>query len=299
MQSTEPAAGPSAPRPGWYPDPWRLAPARWWDGIAWTGFTTPGPPGAGHTAAPGARPGSRPLDQARDDITGGGVALLGYLGALALSLICGEATIAAGWPAVSLPVLVMSELGLWSGLCMAAFIVSHRRTGGTLADLGFRKPTAGEVGVGIAIGFVGLITASRVAVALRALFPVDTGSSHLFTSSRPSYTVILVVGLLACVGAPIVEELFFRGVVQSVLTRSIGATPAIVVQAMLFGAAHFELGMTVNDAAVRCGTIVVLGLFLGWLRANTGRLGAGMAAHATNNIIVTLVTLAALASRSG
>ena len=70
---------------------------------------------------------------------------------------------------------------------------------------------------------------------LRYLFP-DNGGSHLFVSSRPSYALVYTVGLLACVGAPIVEELFFRGLVQTVLIRNLGTTPAIVVQAMLFGA---------------------------------------------------------------
>jgi membrane protease YdiL (CAAX protease family) len=41
---------------------------------------------------------------------------------------------------------------------------------------------------------------------------------------------------------------------------------------------------------------MVLGTLLGWLRVRTGRLGAGIVAHATNNIIVTLVTLIALTS---
>ncbi len=113
-------------------------------------------------------------------------------------------------------------------------------------------------------------------------------------SSRPSYALVCVVGLLACVGAPIVEELFFRGLVQSVMTRRLGTSPAIVLQAMLFGLAHFELGMTFNQAAVRCGTVMVLGLFNGWLRVQSGRLGAGMVAHATYNVIVTLITFGAL-----
>ena len=29
---------PSVP-PGWYPDPWHVAPRRYWDGVAWTGHT--------------------------------------------------------------------------------------------------------------------------------------------------------------------------------------------------------------------------------------------------------------------
>ena len=32
--------------PGWYPDPWRVAPQRWWDGVQWTAFVGPLPPPA-------------------------------------------------------------------------------------------------------------------------------------------------------------------------------------------------------------------------------------------------------------
>jgi membrane protease YdiL (CAAX protease family) len=302
VQSTEPSASPNAP-PGWYPDPWRLAPTRWWDGIAWTGFTTaPNVPVAGSLSASYSY-GSHPpvpagpaLPIARDDIRGGGVAVLGFFAALALSLICAQMADALGAAPLTVPNVVISVAGLWAGLCFAAYAVTHRRTGGSIADLGLRAPTGNEIGIGIGIGIVGIVVASRVAIVLRQLFP-DNGGSHLFVSSRPSYALVFVVGFLACVGAPIVEELFFRGLVQTVLIRNLGTTPAIVVQAMLFGLAHFELGMTFDEAAVRCGTVMVLGLFNGWLRVRTGRLGAGMVAHATYNVIVTVITLAALGAQ--
>ena len=35
---SEASAGDKDPaQPGWYPDPWRIAPYRWWDGSCWTG----------------------------------------------------------------------------------------------------------------------------------------------------------------------------------------------------------------------------------------------------------------------
>jgi membrane protease YdiL (CAAX protease family) len=189
---------------------------------------------------------------------------------------------------------VLSQFGLWTGLCVAAYVATHRRVGGTIADLGLRMPNGREVGIGIAAGIAGIMTASRVEFILRNAFP-DTGNPHLFVSGTPSYALVLVVGLLACVGAPIVEELFFRGLVQTVLMRNLGTTPAIIVQAVLFGLAHFQLGMTFDQAAVRCGTVMVLGLVNGCLRVHTGRLSTGIVAHVTYNTIVTVIMLFAIA----
>jgi hypothetical protein len=229
---------------------------------------------------------------ARDDIEGGGIAVLGYFGALALSMLGSLLAIALGAARFTVPVLALGQFGLWAGLGMAAYVASHRRPGGTLADLGFRKPTGNEVGIGIAFGFVGVFVASRVTYVLLHLFPDNGGGSHFFLVTRPSTSVIAMTFVFACVGAPIIEELYFRGLVQPVLMRNLGTAPGIVAQAMFFGAAHYQLGMTFNQAAVKCGTIFVLGLFLGWLRMNTGRLGAGMVAHATNNVIAVLASIA-------
>ena len=298
MQLPEPAAGSNAPQPGWYPDPWRLAPTRWWDGLAWTGFTTPAATSAPTAPIPYAFPsgtGAPALPTARDDIRGGGIAVLGCLAAIALSVLGELAAVALGAAPLTVPVVVLGQAGLWGGLCLAAWIVSHRRPGGTLADLGFRRPTGSEIKAGLGIGLLGLFTAGRIAALLQSFFPDDGPGSHVFLAARPSGSLIFVSIVIMCVGAPIVEELYFRGVVQSVLMRSLGSTPGIAVQAMLFGLAHFQLGMTFNQAAVKCGTIFVLGLFLGTLRARTGRLGAGIVAHATNNVIVVIVTLAVLA----
>lgn len=231
---------------------------------------------------------------ARTDIEGGGIAVLGFVGSLALSIVGSLLAVALGAAPLTVPVAVLGQLGLWTGLVMAAYIASHRRPGGSLADLGFRAPTAQEVKVGIGMGVVGVLVASRVTYVLLSLFPDNGGGAHFFVVNTPSAAYIAMTFAFACIGAPIIEELYFRGLVQPVLTRNLGSTPGIVATAMFFGAAHYQLGMTFNQAAVKCGTIFVLGLFLGWLRMNTGRLGAGMVAHATNNVIAVLFAIAML-----
>jgi len=41
-----PSEGDPVP-PGWYSDPWQVAPSRWWDGATWTGYVSPPNAGSG------------------------------------------------------------------------------------------------------------------------------------------------------------------------------------------------------------------------------------------------------------
>jgi membrane protease YdiL (CAAX protease family) len=277
------------PGPGWYSDPWRAAPLRWWDGVQWTN----------HTYQASLQPiVTDTLVRARTDVRGGGIALLGFVGANLLGFGCALLAGLLGAPARSVTAAIFGLFGLWTGLALTAYVITHRREGGTLADVGFVWPTGREIAKGFGTAFLAVIAASQVALALRSLLPKeDTGiRTNLFLAHRPSAAAIMMLAAAACIGAPIFEELFFRGVVQTILARDIGMGAAVIVQATLFGLAHYQLGMTADEAVIRVVSIAVVGLFLGWLRARTGRLGAGMAAHSTYNIIVVLVTIAALSS---
>ena len=85
----------------------------------------------------------------------------------------------------------------------------------------------------------------------------------------------LIPALAMVVGAPIAEELVFRGIIQSRLERSLPAWIAVVLQAVLFGLIH--------GTPVQIGYAFIMGLLFGLLRWRTGSILPTLAAHAAFN----------------
>jgi CAAX protease family protein len=84
-----------------------------------------------------------------------------------------------------------------------------------------------------------------------------------------------VLTVLVVVGSPVVEEVFFRGLLQGSMLGLTGPVPAVAISAIAFGLAHGE--------AVQLLALVAFGVVLGILAQRSGRLGPGMVAHATFN----------------
>jgi ABC-2 type transport system permease protein len=95
----------------------------------------------------------------------------------------------------------------------------------------------------------------------------------------PAYAVLL----LFVVWAPLVEEVVFRGFVQSRFERVTTPGSALMAQAALFSAAHAVPGSLVSHA--------LIGLTLGFLRNRSGGLYAPILLHAGYNAWVVLSEL--------
>jgi membrane protease YdiL (CAAX protease family) len=91
---------------------------------------------------------------------------------------------------------------------------------------------------------------------------------------------LLAFALTAVVLAPLFEETLFRGVLLPVLGRHIGGIAAVGISAILFALAHLSLGELVP--------LSVLGVGLGLLRWQSGRLGASVCLHALWNSLTFL-----------
>jgi membrane protease YdiL (CAAX protease family) len=80
---------------------------------------------------------------------------------------------------------------------------------------------------------------------------------------------------IAVLVAPLVEELFFRGLIQRTIERSGGAAVAIVVTSCLFALVHCAPGLLPQHFAA--------GLVLGYVVRATGSLWSGVLLHALYN----------------
>jgi hypothetical protein len=89
-----------------------------------------------------------------------------------------------------------------------------------------------------------------------------------------------VIVLITCVGAPIVEELFFRGLVQGALVRRWGAAWGVSVTAVLFACAHVT-----DEGWLAIPVLIPMAFLLGWMRWRYKSLGPGMVAHITFNTL--------------
>jgi uncharacterized protein len=274
----------------WYPDPWGIAPWRWWDGTQWTPVLY-GPYGE---AWPLPAPVPPPFVAKGPGIKGGGVAAVGAGVGLVGTVAVAIAYVATAPRPIDIndPWYIMaSQFALWVGFVGAVVVASRRNgTGNLCADYGLSWPRLKDLWLGLVGAALGRILPLLVLICIVVAgsgFSTPNGASPRILGVTPSGTagwVILIA--LAVVGAPIVEELFFRGLLQGAFTRRIGAVPALFVTAIIFSFAH-----VLDEGILAPVVLFPMALILGYLRLRTGKLAAGMAAHCLFNASAFLLFL--------
>ena len=224
----------SGPVPGWYADPWRAAPWRWWDGYRWTphlsGYAYPIP----HVAPP------REFAAKGPGIKGGGIAAIGagagLVGSIAVAVVffaedSGHLDGRNPW------YMLVSQLVLWAGFLGAVVVASGRNGTGSLArDYGLSWPKWRDLTTGVAGGVLGRLPSTLILVLVVIAtngFNTPSAAGRQIDGTTPEGRAgWVILGLFLVVGAPFVEELLFRGLIQGAFTRRLGATPAIYVTAL-------------------------------------------------------------------
>lgn len=170
--------------------------------------------------------------------------------------------------------LVVTFAGLWSGFGAAAWIVTR---------------DGRSVGLRLAPGdsryvFLGLALQLLVNLAY-----VDVNSHQLSGPEQKllpgSGALLAVPVVLTVLGAPIIEELFFRGALLrgllGLLQRSrIGVVLAVVADGVVFGLLHAG-----TDPWIEVPGLMAVGVVLAVLAVRTKRLGPSIVTHASFNAL--------------
>lgn len=294
----QPAASPGdTTRPGylpagWYRDPGGVFQYRYWSGLAWTtGVCSGGWVGRdeeGH-ASPRADPGADPrTEPGHDDraILGGRaiwLALGGLLAAVVLAA-AGSAVASVVAPHSVLVLLLASQTGLWAGFLGAVIIASRRYgSGNAWRDFGVRMRGT-DVARGFVISLIGRLAGIALVIPLVGISSKFAGSDvQPFVKALGNPGLVTALAVIALVGAPFVEELFFRGLLLRSLLPVAGTTGAIGIQAAVFALAHLRPSYGLGNVSV-FAAIVVMGIVQGIVAERYRRLGPVMASHAFFNL---------------
>jgi membrane protease YdiL (CAAX protease family) len=203
------------------------------------------------------------------------------------------ALIAAGLPRSGGAVLLASLALPWLGFGLYPWWATRSQGNGIRVDLGFslrRIDWLWGIGGGIACLVLGGLVAN---LTERVFGQFDSAAGDALAGSDASRLVVWLFALFAFVGAPVFEELCFRGLAFASIAkwadaRHLPALPwATIGSAALFALIHLE--------PVRFPLLLTIGLVLSWLRARTGRVGSSIIAHAFNNGLAVLGILTATA----
>ena len=133
-----------------------------------------------------------------------------------------------------------------------------------------------------AVGGVLVAVAVMVASVLMRTPDIDSPMKALL-SDPASVVMIAIIGTTL---APVCEEIVFRGFLQPLLVRSLGAAPGVLAAAAAFGLMHLqEYGYSWRHGLL----ITMAGAGFGWMRQRTGSTKAAALMHATYNFVFFLL----------
>jgi membrane protease YdiL (CAAX protease family) len=205
-------------------------------------------------------------------------AACGYLFAFYLSSLVGAVFVSAtGGDDPTLGQVLAVLVTQWVGLVAAALFASRRWGTGKLdVDLGLRAEPR-DVPVGLVVGVLSqFVLVWLVYLPFRLLgIDLDVSEEARRLTGLAEGPGLALLGLFVILGAPLVEELFFRGLLQGALVRRFGPRWGVGGAALAFGVMHYQ--------PVQLLGLVAIGVVLGVLALRAGRLGPALVAHVAFN----------------
>lgn len=174
----------------------------------------------------------------------------------------------------------------WVGTLGVTWLAVSRKGNGVVEDLGLRAEPR-DVPLGLALGaltqliLVPLLYAPLLRLLDQSSDDVAAEAREL-TDKASGLGIVLLIVVVVLI-APIVEEIFFRGLLLRSLEARFGPGPALLGSSALFGLAHFQW--------LQLPALVMFGLVAAALTQRYGRLGPAIFAHIAFNAVTVIILL--------
>jgi len=176
-------------------------------------------------------------------------------------------------------VVALSALGLWLPFMVMLRSVARRSQTNFREYFGLRFTTADLLGVPLGI-FCQVVLMNAVNWPLNKWLPnifnpqrVENRARDLVDAAHGAWFIVLA--LVVVIGAPLVEELVYRGFIQGGLQSRIGHTWALVITAAWFTVVHME--------PIEFPGLFAFAIVLGFCYQRTQRVGLSMVTHLAFN----------------
>lgn len=207
------------------------------------------------------------------------------IGGLLVPVIVLSVALALGMPRHGGGFLLLAAVSPWIVFAGWPLLTTRLQGNGVRLDLGyeFRLP---DLWWGLGGGIACYVLATPVGWLTQRIFgDFDSAASEAAISADTSRLVLVAYAVLVAVGAPLVEELAFRGLVFGAVAKYEGTRGASTTRALIFAAVWSSVIFAgIHLEPVRIPVLLVIGAVLSYLRARTGRVGASVVAHALNNL---------------
>jgi membrane protease YdiL (CAAX protease family) len=199
-----------------------------------------------------------------------------YLGSLIAGLI-GVSGVVGRLSLHSFLLVIMMTIVIWSPR-----IIARPRL--TLADVGIHKALKWRDGLwGIGGFFVYGFIMTIVAPLVEKIAWFNVNQPQQLGFSGMSGPTLFIGFIVLAVITPVVEEMLFRGVLQGrIRAAGIPFTPAALIVASLFAAAHGQWNVAID--------VFFMSLVSSYLREKTGRLWPSIIVHIIKNTLAFYVT---------
>lgn len=178
-----------------------------------------------------------------------------------------------------LHVIALQYPALWLGFVAVPVWVAATKGRGIVEDVRLRIQAI-DVPLGAVVGFAAqLVVVPLVSLPILWLTHTDADKlgepARLLGDKATSPGGVVLLFLMVAVGAPIAEEIFFRGLLFRSIEKRFGTAVGVVASAVVFGATHFE--------PLQFLPLTVVGGIFALLVVRTGRLGTSIVAHMAFN----------------